>query len=207
MISGMIKRINSPEEFNKLIKISKFRIWILLLLILISIIFGIIWFVKSEVVIEEHHPLYISNDVLKLGDLIYKTVYQESQDEKIAKDWVKGVEDLYGSDFINKDIYPACLFVDDVSKTEMLEQMEIIASDYKGIVLFMPFETFEYKKLFNISEFADEEMRQVGMNPGIKYSPIIVAIWANQVNENVKPGLYNSSVILDVLKPITMIFK
>lgn len=203
----MINRINSPEEFNKLIKISKFRVWILLLLILISIVIGIIWFVKSEVVIEERHPLYISNDVSKLGDLIYRTVYQELKNENLAKEWVKEMEDIYGSDFINKDIYPACLFIDDSSKTEMVDQMEIIASDYKGIVLFIPFETYDYKKLFNNIEFTDEEMRKVGMNPGIKYSPIIVAIWANQVNENVKPGLYNSSVILDVLKPITMIFK
>lgn len=200
-------RIDSPEKLNSMIKVSKLRIWIILISLLLFIIFGFFWFVKSSVVIEERHPLYISDELMTVRELYYKIVYQDFNDAETAGKWLSATEKAFGTDYMNRNVYPACLFVKDFSNSEMVEHMDIKASEYNGTILYLPFESFNYKNIFPNMEYTDEEMRKVDMTPGIKYSPAMVAIWAKQDGVNVKPGLYDSSVILDVLKPISMITK
>lgn len=202
-----MERIDSPEKLNSMIKVSKLRIWIILFLLLIFIVFSFVWFVKKSVVIEERHPLYISDEMTTVRDLLYKLIYQDSNDAEITKEWTNETEKIYGTDYMDSNIYPACLFVKDLSSSEMVEHMDIKAAEYNGTILYLPFENFNYKNIFTNMEYTDEEMRKVGMIPGINYSPVIVAIWAKQDNMKVKSGLYDSSVILDVLKPISMITK
>ena len=196
-------KINSPEQLNKLMKVSKARIWIILVLILLFISFGIYWFVHNDVVISEDHPCYISDEKVALSDFIYDVFYAELGDENLALNILDEAFATYGKEYLNKKIYPAIIYVSDISTTELLEQMPIEVIGLKGSVFHIPTATLDCSEFVKGASFTDKEMREVGMNPGVDYYPILVGLAENQ-EIKFSAGLYNATVILEVLKPLSL---
>ena len=197
-------RITSPEQLNKMMKVSKARIWIILIAMLVFIALGIHWFINNEVVISEEHPCFISDKKVVLADYIYDTFYTETGNKELCEATLKLVAESYGEEYLNKKIYPAIIYTRDIENTELLEQMPIEVIGLKGSVFHIPTEKLDCKTIVKDASFTEKEMRQAGMDPGFEYYPIMAGLGENQDVEAVS-GLYKAKIILNVLEPMSLI--
>lgn len=201
----MPEKITSPEQLNRMMNVSGKRVWIMLALILGVLALGIFWFLNHEVVISEQYPCYVSEEKTTMDRFLYEIYREEMGDEEQAKAAIDGLIESYGRDYVVRDVYPAYIFVDDIQNTELISEMKIKVGDHNGTVAHMPTETFDFSEFQADRTFTEKEMREAGLNPGVEYSPVLVAIWADENNGSIRSGLYRASVIIDVLKPVTML--
>ena len=68
-------RISSPEQLNKMMKVSMFRIWVILALLLLLVGGAFYWFFNNEVVISEKYPCYISAEELPLEEYLVQSLF------------------------------------------------------------------------------------------------------------------------------------
>ena len=200
-------RISSPEQLNKLMKVSKSRIWVILILLLLLVGCGYYWFFNNEVVITEKYPCYISAEEVPLEDYVYEILLQSSGSEEFAQGNLEGTIEDFGAEYMKQTVRPALLYLEDLAKTEMngLETVEV--AGFRGGVVNIPDGAFDCSRIVKDAQFTEQEMRQVGMNPGIRYYPVLVAVKEPRGSRDPAPGLYTATVIIDVLKPSSMILK
>lgn len=200
-------RISSPEQLNKLMKVSKLRIWIILILLLLLVGCGFYWFFNKEVVVSEQYPCYISAEEIPLEEYLYEILLKSSGDAQFAQVELEGAIEVYGEEPMKQLVHPGILYLEDITKTEMggLETVEV--ADLTGTVIHIPNETFDCDSIVKNVHFTDKEMRQAGMNPGIHYYPVLLYIKNDQDGNAPDPGLYEATVIIDVLKPSSMILR
>ena len=200
-------RISSPEQLNKMMKVSMFRIWVILALLLLLVGGAFYWFFNNEVVISEKYPCYISAEELPLDDYSYEILLKSSGDVQLAQVELEGATDAYGEEHMKQLVHPAILYIEDITKTEIsgLETVEV--AGFTGSVIHIPSEIFDCTSIVRDANFTEKEMRQVGMNPGIDYYPVLLDIKKNQDGSGPAPGLYTATVIIDVLKPSSMILR
>lgn len=200
-------RISSPEQLNKLMKVSKLRIWVILILLLLLVGCGFYWFFNKEVVISEQYPCYISAEEMPLEEYMYQFLLQSSGSAEIARGTLADATKYYGEEHMKQAVHPGILYLEDITKTEIggLETVEV--AGFSGNVMLIPNETFDFGSIVKDVHFTDKEMRLVGMNPGIDYYPVLLNIKEDQDGNAPDPGLYNATVIIDVLKPSSMILR
>lgn len=203
----MKDKINSPEQLNRMMKVSNARIWIILFFLLIVIISGLIWFCKNEIILEEYYPCYVLAEKRLKKDLLHDIILEQTGDIDITEHWMDELIENNGEDYINQIVYPVCLYVKDIANSELIEYLEIKILDIKGVIDFIPVNDFNCNKFFPNMNLSDEAKRKVGLNPGIDYSFVFATIPVNKADGLINSGLYNASVILDVIRPITMIVK
>lgn len=202
-----MSRISSPEQLNKLMKVSRLRIWVILasLLLLVGCVFY--WFMNNEVVISEKYPCYISAEEGQLNDYIYEILLESSGDAELARNGFEETTEFYGEEYKKQTVHPVILYIEDITKTEMggLETIEV--AGFKGSVIHIPNKTFDCESIVKDVHFTEKEMRQAGMYPGIDYYPVLAVIKEDQYGNVPAPGLYTATVIIDVLKPSSMILR
>lgn len=86
-----------------------------------------------------------------------------------------------------------------------METVEV--AGFSGSVTYVPDETFDLSSIVKDVSFTEKEMRQAGMNPGIDYYPVLINVKEDQDGNSPAPGLYTATVIIDVLKPSSMILR
>lgn len=187
-----------------MMKVSKARIWIILITMLAFIVFGLYWFINNDVVLSETHPCFISDEKTALKDYLYDIYYAETGNAELAQYNIDESIANYGEDYMNMQIFPAIIYVTDISNTELLELMPIEINGLRGSVLHLPTEKMDVSTFISDARFTNEEMIKNGMSPGLDYYPIMACLSAKQ---EISPGLYNATVILDVLEPKSLIFK
>ena len=200
-------RISSPEQLNKLMKVSRSRIWVILILLLLLVGGGFYWFINNEVVISEKYPCYISAEEVQLGDYFYNILLKSSGDAELAQATLDGITENLGEEHMKQIVHPAILYLGDITKTEIGGMETVEVAGFDGSVIYVPNETFDCSSVVKDVSFTEKEKRQVGMNPGIHYYPVPMNIKEDQGGNAPDPGLYKATVIIDVLKPSSMILR
>lgn len=199
-----MERITSPDQLNKMMRVSKARVWIALIVLLLLVSYGIYWFFNDEVEVSEVHPCYISTDVTTVRQYVHDILYESSGSEDLAQYEISEAINRNGEESMNQEIHPAVIYLRDISETELVELMPIQVEGLNGSVISFPNETLDCSKIIKGADFTSEEQCKVGMEPGIDYYPVLVALATDQ-DIKVESGLYKAKVILNVIKPIDLI--
>ena len=200
-------RISSPEQLNKLMKVSKYRIWVILVLLLLLVGGGFYWFMNNEVVISEKYPCYISEEEVTLEEYLYEILLKSSGDAGLARATLNGVTENFGEEHMKQIVHPAILYLEDITKTEIGGMETVEVAGFDGSVIYVPTEIFDCSSIIKNVSYTEKEMRQVGMNPGLDYYPVLLDIKKNQDGNGPTAGMYKATVIIDVLKPRSMILR
>ena len=200
-------RISSPEQLNKLMRVSRTRIWVILVLLLLLAGGGLYWFMNKEVVISEKYPCYVSEEEVPLGEYFYEILLKSSGDAGLAQDTLDRLTENLGKEHMKQMVHPAILYLADITKTEIGGMETVKVAGFAGSVTYVPDETFDLSSIVKDVRFTEKEMRQAGMNPGIDYYPVLINIKEDQNGNGPAPGLYTATVIIDVLKPSSMILR
>lgn len=200
----MTERIDSPEKFNRLMKISTPGIWIIMIVMLVAVAGGLILFLSHDIVIRQSHLCYVSDVCKPSKEAMYELA--SGHGEGVVKVWREAVDATNVSETLPPYVQSAYLIVKDMDSAQLSAGMTLEFDGIRGKIVEIENAPVNHEELLQLG-MDSREMRLAGLSSAASYYLCRVFLFNDGPTPTTASGFYTADVTLEVIKPLSLILK
>lgn len=198
----MKTKINSPDTFEKMMKVSGTRMWLVLSVLTVLIVTGLILFLTNPITISsEVEQCYVLGETMTYREALMEAV-QEALPEYAYL--YEGIEQSDVSYPLDGTVQPVILSFDE-NEESIRDGMPLRVQGRGGYVLISSL-PMSLQQIID-KGYSEMELLKAGFVHSRRYTFTYAVLCLPEGTEPLPEGLYKAKILLDELEPVTLILK
>lgn len=198
----MKTRINSPDTFERMMKISGVRMWIILSVLTVLTVTGLTLFLTNRITVTAESKLcYVSGETMIYREALTESAQQALPEYAYLYESIDQADVTYPLDGM---VQPVILSFDENEQT-IHDGMPLQVQGRSGKVLIAML-PMSLQQIID-KGYSEMELLKGGFVHSRSYSFIYAVLYLQDGMEPLPEGMYKAEVLLDELDPVTLILK